>query len=149
MKRPDSSIAIALIAASVALILLAYVTAFFPAARSVGGWIMALGLVLNVTGGLTLGAQHGRPASRVFVAAIVLTAALIGIGLAVGLWSVGATLTAGATKVVLGFPSKTAVLLYTVAVVPLVVLPLVYAFTFDRLTLSDDDLTRVRAARRS
>ena len=47
----------------------------------------------------------------------------------------------------LGLPRRAAVVLYGVGLLPLFVLPLAYAFTFDALTLSDEDLARVRAAR--
>jgi hypothetical protein len=46
----------------------------------------------------------------------------------------------------LGLPLRTAIVLYSVGVVPIAVLPLAYALTFDSSTLSADDLTRVRAA---
>ena len=46
----------------------------------------------------------------------------------------------------LGLPLRTAIVLYSVGVVPIAVLPLAYALTFESSTLSADDLTRVRAA---
>jgi hypothetical protein len=46
----------------------------------------------------------------------------------------------------LGLPLRTAIVLYSVGVVPIAVLPLAYALTFDSSTLSEEDLVRVRAA---
>jgi hypothetical protein len=46
----------------------------------------------------------------------------------------------------LGLPLRTALVLYGVGVVPIAVLPLAYALTFESSTLSADDLARVRAA---
>ncbi len=46
----------------------------------------------------------------------------------------------------LGLPLRTAIVLYSVGVVPIAVLPLAYALTFESSTLNADDLTRVRAA---
>src|SRR6187549_2273427 len=46
----------------------------------------------------------------------------------------------------LGLPLRTAIVVYTVGVMPVVVLPFAYAFTFESSTLSDDDLARVRTA---
>ena len=46
----------------------------------------------------------------------------------------------------LGLPQRTAIVLYTVGVMPIAVLPLAYALTFDSSTLSDADLVAVRAA---
>jgi hypothetical protein len=45
----------------------------------------------------------------------------------------------------LGLPLRTAIVLYGVGVVPIAVLPLAYALTFDSSTLSEEDLARVRA----
>lgn len=46
----------------------------------------------------------------------------------------------------LGLPLRTAIVLYGVGVVPIAILPLAYALTFESSTLSEDDLVRVRAA---
>jgi hypothetical protein len=45
-----------------------------------------------------------------------------------------------------GLPTRTAIVLYAVGVLPITVLPFAYAVTFESSTLSDADLTRVRAA---
>ena len=50
---------------------------------------------------------------------------------------------------VLGLPLRTAIVLYGVGVVPIAILPLAYALTFESSTLSDEDLARVRAAHAS
>jgi hypothetical protein len=47
----------------------------------------------------------------------------------------------------LGLPPRAAVVLYGIGVLPLFVLPIAYALTFESLTLSDADLERVRNAR--
>ena len=46
----------------------------------------------------------------------------------------------------LGLPLRTAIVLYGVGVVPIAILPLAYALTFESSTLSEGDLKRVRAA---
>ena len=46
----------------------------------------------------------------------------------------------------LGLPLRTAIVLYGVGVVPIAILPLAYALTFESSTLSEEDLARVRAA---
>jgi len=45
-----------------------------------------------------------------------------------------------------GLPLRTAIVLYGVGVVPILILPLAYALTFESSTLSEDDLDRVRSA---
>ena len=46
----------------------------------------------------------------------------------------------------LGLPLRTAIVLYGVGIVPIAILPLAYALTFESSTLSEGDLERVRAA---
>lgn len=47
----------------------------------------------------------------------------------------------------LGLPPRSAVVVYVIGFLPVLVLPLAYALTFDELTLSETDLARARAAR--
>lgn len=46
----------------------------------------------------------------------------------------------------LGLPLRAAIVLLGVGLLPLLVLPIAYAVTFDDMTLGEDDLARVRAA---
>jgi hypothetical protein len=46
-----------------------------------------------------------------------------------------------------GLPRRAAIVLYGVGLLPVFVLPLAYALTFDRVTLCAEDIERVRAAR--
>ncbi len=48
----------------------------------------------------------------------------------------------------LGLPPRTAIVLYGIGILPLLLLPLAYAFTFDSTTLSEADLARVGEMRR-
>jgi|SRR5687768_5951934 len=48
-----------------------------------------------------------------------------------------------------GLPARAAVVLYGVGVLPLFVLPIAYAMTFESLTLDEADLERVRQAKQS
>ena len=45
-----------------------------------------------------------------------------------------------------GLPLRAAIILVGIGLLPLLVLPVAYALTFDEMTLSEDDLARVRAA---
>lgn len=49
----------------------------------------------------------------------------------------------------LGLPLRAAIVLYGIGVLPLLVFPLVYAFTFASQTLSNSDIEKVRASRLS
>jgi hypothetical protein len=46
----------------------------------------------------------------------------------------------------LGLPLRAAIVLIGIGLLPLLVLPMAYALTFEEMTLSEDDLARVRAA---
>ncbi|MEJ2540229.1 MAG: hypothetical protein P8188_09690 [Gemmatimonadota bacterium] len=50
---------------------------------------------------------------------------------------------------IVGLPPRAALLMYGVGLLPTLVVPVAYALTFDRLTLSSADLERVRAAGRA
>jgi hypothetical protein len=49
----------------------------------------------------------------------------------------------------LGLPLRAAIVLVGIGILPLLVLPVAYAVTFDEMTLGEDDLERVRAAARA
>jgi hypothetical protein len=49
----------------------------------------------------------------------------------------------------LGLPPRAALLMYGVGLLPTLIVPVSYALTFDRLTLSPEDLERVREAGRA
>jgi len=96
---------------------------------------------------MALGAlRHGRiaPALRwTFVGMFVLCSAGFGAALALP-----AAEGAGG-PLVLGLPLRSAIVIYAVGLAPLLVLPLVWARTFETSTLSDEDLRRVREAHRA
>jgi prepilin signal peptidase PulO-like enzyme (type II secretory pathway) len=98
---------------------------------------------------MALGAARGRsgigrlkiPLAFVFV---VLTA---GFCLALGLPA-----NEGASSVLwLGLPARAAIIIYGIGLLPIVVLPVAYALTFDTQTLNQSDIDRVRelAAKRA
>jgi len=124
----------------------AYASAFFPPPiSSVGPWLMAVLVPLTLCATMILGAVNpGRPLGPLkwpFLGVFLLVAAGFLLALLLPVETPDSAL-------VLGLPRRAAVVLYGVGVVPLVLLPVVYALTFDTFTLSDDDLARVRAARR-
>jgi hypothetical protein len=50
-------------------------------------------------------------------------------------------------QLLLGLPRRAAIIMYGIGLLPAFIIPAAYAVTFDRLTLSEEDLRRVRAAR--
>ena len=110
-------------------------------------WCLAIGSNGVLMSLMALGAmRRGRLAPA-------LTVTYIGMFLlCAGAFSVALAMPANegaAGPLLLGLPVRTAIVLYAVGVVPIAVLPFVYALTFDRNTLSDDDLQRVRAAQQA
>ncbi len=147
-SRPRTTAAIKLLALSVLLIAAGYTTAFFPAVQQAGAWIMAMGVVLNAVAALGLGALRGGghsagSRSRALVVTLAGTGAVLAAGFSIAL-SQGEI--SAATPLLGGLPRPTALLLIIVGLIPLFVLPLIYAFTFRTHVLTDADLARVMAA---
>ena len=137
--------AVALLFVATLAIALAYAGAFAPdGAPAWSAWLMAVGVPLALVAVMTLGAARRGHVPRPLLAAFALVAALLvgGFALALGLPSeLGA-----AEPLLLGLPRRAAVVVYGIGLLPVLVLPVAYALTFDAQTLRDEDLERVRAA---
>jgi hypothetical protein len=136
---------VATLIASTILIALAYASAFVTGGLSWGLWCMVAGLAgisMSVT---ALGAFREGRRNRMMTAALWTTGVCIvaGFSLALLLPDEGT-----AERMILGFPARAAAVIWLVGLAPLFVFPLVYAWTFDAMTLRDEDLIAVRAARR-
>lgn len=127
------------------LIGLAYGSAFLPAgASAVSAWLMLVGMSLVLVGLMILGAR--RTGSRLgrlrWVFGFLVTLLLVCFG--------GALLVAPSegpgSLLILGLPPRAALVLIGVGVVPALVLPVVYALTFDEQTLRPGDLDAIRRA---
>lgn len=129
------------------LIAVAYVAVF-----ATGGtppwavWSYMIGTSTTMLSMMVLGAARGRgDIRRLVVPFIVIYVVLIA--------GFGAVLVMPAetaqSALWLGLPLRTAIVLYGIGVLPLFLLPLAYAYTFDTMTLSEDDLARVAELRRA
>jgi hypothetical protein len=129
-----------------ALVLLALAAPAVLLAFCVGGpaglWIGALagGVVLPLAL-MVLGAARRGRLGRLWLP-LVATALVF----AAGWWAILALPHGGPD--VLGLPLATALMIFVLVPLPLVVTGLAYALTFDRLGLTPEDLERVRTARR-
>lgn len=125
----------------------AYASAFFPdTLGKAGPYLMAVAVPVCLIATMVLGAVRGSRALGALRWPILLVFVLVGGGFLLALRLPPDTADG---PYWLGLPRRAAVVLIGVGLLPLFVLPLAYAFTFDALTLSDEDLARVRAARAS
>lgn len=109
-------------------------------------WLMAGGSVGSIVAAMALGAaKDGRLGGLLPAFAVVLV--LVGGGF-FALLALPPSDPAD-PELILGLPPRAAVLLYGIGLLPTLVVPVAYALTFDRLTLSEADLERVRKARRA
>lgn len=128
------------------------IAAGYAAAFSHGGaptwaaWLLALGIPVALAAIMILGATRGRrgigPLKIPF--AFVALVLVIGFGAALALPATEGPL----STLWLGLPARAAIVIYGVGLLPIVVLPLAYALTFETQTLSAEDVERVRALAR-
>jgi hypothetical protein len=129
----------------VVCIALAYASAFLPAPLSQAGpWLMAVMMPVTMFAMMILGAVRDVRGLGPLAVPFVLVLALVAGGFLIALALPPERVD---TPLLLGLPRRAAVILFGVGLLPLFVLPIVYALTFDKLTLTDDDIARVRAAR--
>lgn len=125
----------------------AYASAFLPDwAGGIGSWLMVLGTAGSLVSAMALGAaRDGRLGvlGPLFLFVFLVLAGGFGAALATGSPS------GGDAVLFLGLPSGAALILYGVGLVPLTVVPLAYALTFDRMTLDSEDWERIREVARN
>ena len=111
-------------------------------------WLMAMGVPLALVSVMTLGAARGGRVPGVLLAAFAFVGLLLGAGFALAL-SLPATNGAAGEPLLLGLPRRAAIIVYGIGLLPVLVLPVAYASTFEAQTLRDEDLERVRAVGRA
>lgn len=142
MKR----IVLWLVVLSLVLVAVGYGAAFLPgSAPAWAAWCLAIGtngalMSLMALGAIRRGALD-PVLRRVFIGMFLLCAGAFVVALAMP------AAEGPGGPMLLGLPLRTAIVVYAVGVLPILILPFAYALTFDRSTLSESDLARVRAAR--
>ena len=121
-----------------------YGSAFLPGPPpGWAAWALATGSSLVMVASMALGAvREGKGVGRLNWAFAFVFVVLAGGFAAVMLLPAE---TPGA-PLYFGLPLRAAIVLIGIGLLPLLVLPVAYALTFDEMTLSDEDLARVRAA---
>ncbi len=133
--------AIAATAVATVSIALAYVSAFVEGGTRWGVWCMVVGLALMVVSLMALGVSRGKGGVGRLAIPLAFTFVVILGGFAAALLLPAE---GSGDRAVLGLPLRAAVVIYGIGLLPLLVLPLAYALTFDVMTLSEGDLARVK-----
>ena len=129
--------------AAMAAIALGYAAAFGShGTPSWAPWLLALGIPAALGAIMILGATRGGrgvgPLKIPF--AFVILMLVIGFGAALALPATEGPL----SRLWLGLPARAAIVIYGIGLLPIFVLPVAYALTFETQTLSAEDVERVR-----
>lgn len=110
-------------------------------------WAYLVGMSTSMLAMLVLGAARtrGGVGRLALPIAFIYAVLLAGFGMALTL----APETSAAAPLWLGLPRRAAIVIYGIGVLPLFLLPIAYAMTFESMTLREEDMTRVAAARRA
>jgi hypothetical protein len=135
--------ALVALVAGILAIALGYAAAFLPGgAPPWAPWLLALGIPIALGAIMILGAARGRmgigPLKYPF--AFVVAVLAIGFGAALALPATESAL----SRLWLGLPARAAIVIYGIGLLPIIVLPVAYALTFEAQTLSAEDVERVR-----
>ena len=109
-------------------------------------WLLAVGIPLALGAIMVLGATRSRRGvgSLGVPFAFVVATLAVGFGAALALPSSEGPL----SKLWLGLPARAAIVIYGVGLLPIFILPIAYALTFETQTLSAEDVERVRSLAR-
>lgn len=107
-------------------------------------WVMAVATSVAMIATMALGAARtGQPYGGLKRLVIPFAAVLL---IMLGAFAAALLLPAAGEPLLLGLPRRAAIVLYGVGILPALILPIAYALTFDELTLTKDDIERVRGA---
>lgn len=133
--------------AGVLAIAVGYAAAFLPGGTPTWApWLLALGIPVAIGAIMILGAARGRMGigPLKFPFAFVVATLAIGFGAALALPATEGPL----SNLWLGLPARAAIVIYGIGLLPIIVLPVAYALTFESQTLNAEDVERVRALAR-
>lgn len=106
-------------------------------------WLLALGIPVSLGAIMILGAARGRTGIGPLKLPFLFVVAVLAIGFCAAL-ALPAT-ESPLSKLWLGLPARAAMVIYGIGFLPILVLPVAYALTFDTQILSSEDVERVRA----
>jgi hypothetical protein len=105
-------------------------------------WLLALGIPTTIGAIMTLGAARSNRGIGSLKLPFFFAVAILAVGFCAAL-GLPATESA-ASRLWLGLPIRAAIVIYGIGLLPIVVLPIAYAVTFETQTLSAQDVERVR-----
>lgn len=146
-RGPDArQVALGLVILSSLAIGAGYLSAFLPGGTPPWGpWVFMVGTSVIMVSTMALGASRGGRIGRLWIPlALVLGILVGGFGLVLLLPPTDPT----DPVLWLGLPPRAAIVLYGIGLLPFLLVPVAYAWTFDELTLAEGDLERVRDAAR-
>ena len=136
-----------LVAATVAIVV-AYGLAFLPGGGGdVAALLMIFGIAAMAVSLMILGAVRAGQKLGVLAYAFAFVFLVLMAGFAAVLLMSGPD--TATTRLIGGLPPRAAIVIYGIGLLPVFVLPLVYARTFEERTLTEEDLSRVKAAAES
>jgi hypothetical protein len=106
-------------------------------------WLLAVGIPISLGAIMILGAARGQKGIGPLKIPFLFVVAVLAIGFCAAL-ALPAT-EGPLSRLWLGLPARAAVVIYGIGLLPIVVLPVAYALTFETQTLSAEDVERVRA----
>ncbi|MFL5463611.1 MAG: hypothetical protein ACJ8AC_06215 [Gemmatimonadaceae bacterium] len=140
---PTRRVALGALFLGIAAIAVGYLAAFTRSgAPPWAPWLLAVGIPVTLGGIMILGAARGRGGIGPlrFPFAFVIAVLVIGFGAALALPATEGPL----SKLWLGLPARAAIVIYGVGLLPIFVLPVAYALTFETQTLNAEDVEKVR-----
>lgn len=105
-------------------------------------WLLALGIPVALGAIMILGAARGRSGIGPLKYPFAFVVAVLAIGFCAAL-ALPAT-ESPLSRLWLGLPARAAIVIYVIGLLPIIVLPVAYALTFETQTLSAEDVERVR-----
>lgn len=119
--------------------------AFRGAASGAASWLLATGIPVSTVAIMVMGAvREGRSWRRLWLPFVLVGFFLtVGFFLALGLPADENV----SSRLFFGLPLRAAIVVYGVGLLPIVILPIVYAMTFETQTLNASDLESVRRLR--
>jgi hypothetical protein len=127
----------------VVAIAIGYAAAFLRGGPPVWApWLLALGIPVALGAIMILGAARGRAGVGQLKYPFAFVVAVLAIGFCAAL-ALPAT-ESPLSRLWLGLPARAAIVIYGIGLLPIIVLPVAYALTFDTQTLNAEDVARVR-----